>query len=215
MGHDRPQLEQVARAREFVGGPLVTAIEGGDVKAAADAANKDFQDLLDGESSNPDAAGRLGGPPPLLTLCLLGLTEANFMTTYSAAAPLQIKRTSAVERWADRHIKWLFIGPAVGFVVALIAFPIGYTIYLSLTDAAGSISRPKSSLGSPTTPLADRHRPVLARRRAGLRTSPRPHWSSNLVLGMRSRCSCSNLQGQGFVRVLSCCRWSPPRSPSA
>lgn len=50
VGHDRPQLEQVARAREFVGGPLVTAIEGGDVKAAADAANKDFQTLLDGES---------------------------------------------------------------------------------------------------------------------------------------------------------------------
>ncbi|MFT3889549.1 MAG: sugar ABC transporter substrate-binding protein [Arachnia sp.] len=50
VGHDRPSLEAVARAREFVGGPGVTAIEGGDVKAAAEQANKDFQALLDSEN---------------------------------------------------------------------------------------------------------------------------------------------------------------------
>jgi len=50
IGHDRPQLEQVARAREFVGGPIVTAIEGGDVQAAAEEANKAFQELLDSEN---------------------------------------------------------------------------------------------------------------------------------------------------------------------
>lgn len=50
VGHDRPQLEQVARAREFVGGPVVTAIEGGDVESAAKAANQSFQELLDKES---------------------------------------------------------------------------------------------------------------------------------------------------------------------
>jgi multiple sugar transport system substrate-binding protein len=50
VGHDRPQLEQVARAREFVGGPVVTAIEGGDVATAATAANQSFQELLDKES---------------------------------------------------------------------------------------------------------------------------------------------------------------------
>lgn len=49
VGHDRPQLEQVAAAREIVGGPAITAIEGGDVAAAAAAANKQFQDLLDSE----------------------------------------------------------------------------------------------------------------------------------------------------------------------
>ncbi|MEA4944394.1 MAG: sugar ABC transporter substrate-binding protein [Propionicimonas sp.] len=52
VGHDRPQLEAVARAREFVGGPAVTAIEGGDeaaVKAAAEQANTEFQALLDTE----------------------------------------------------------------------------------------------------------------------------------------------------------------------
>lgn len=49
VGHDRPQLEQIARAREIVGGPAVAAIEGGDVKAAVKQANEEFQDLLDSE----------------------------------------------------------------------------------------------------------------------------------------------------------------------
>jgi multiple sugar transport system substrate-binding protein len=49
VGHDRPQLEQIARAREIVGGPAVVAIEGGDVATAAKQANDEFQDLLDSE----------------------------------------------------------------------------------------------------------------------------------------------------------------------
>jgi multiple sugar transport system substrate-binding protein len=50
VGHDRPQLEAVARSREFVGGPIITAIEGGDVEASAEDANGQFQDLLDTEN---------------------------------------------------------------------------------------------------------------------------------------------------------------------
>jgi multiple sugar transport system substrate-binding protein len=50
VGHDRPQLEQVARAREIIGGPLVTAVEGGDVATAAREAQKAFQDLLDADA---------------------------------------------------------------------------------------------------------------------------------------------------------------------
>lgn len=49
VGHDRPQLEQVPLAREIVGGPVVVAIEGGDVAASAASAQTAFQDLLDGE----------------------------------------------------------------------------------------------------------------------------------------------------------------------
>lgn len=49
VGHDRPQLEKVAQAREVVGTPAITAIEGGDVAAAAKEANKAFQALLDSE----------------------------------------------------------------------------------------------------------------------------------------------------------------------
>lgn len=49
VGHDRPQLEQVAAAREIIGGPAIAAIEGGDVESAAKSANTEFQDLLDSE----------------------------------------------------------------------------------------------------------------------------------------------------------------------
>lgn len=49
VGHDRPQLEKVAQAREIVGTPAITAIEGGDVASASKSANKAFQELLDGE----------------------------------------------------------------------------------------------------------------------------------------------------------------------
>ncbi|MFV0406370.1 MAG: ABC transporter substrate-binding protein [Propioniciclava sp.] len=53
VGHDRPQLEAVARAREYVGGPAIPAIEGADaaaIKTAADSAQDEFQTLLDSES---------------------------------------------------------------------------------------------------------------------------------------------------------------------
>jgi len=49
VAYDRPRLEQVARAREYVGAPAVTAIEGGDVPDAAREANDEFQELLDYE----------------------------------------------------------------------------------------------------------------------------------------------------------------------
>jgi multiple sugar transport system substrate-binding protein len=49
VGHDRPQLEQVAAAREIVGGPVITAIEGGDVSGAAGSANTQFEELLESE----------------------------------------------------------------------------------------------------------------------------------------------------------------------
>lgn len=49
VGHDRPMLEQVAAAREIVGGPAVTAIEGDDAASAAKSANEQFQQLLDSE----------------------------------------------------------------------------------------------------------------------------------------------------------------------
>jgi len=47
VGYDRPVLISVAAAREVVGVPIVTAIQGGDVAAAAKAANPQFQALLD------------------------------------------------------------------------------------------------------------------------------------------------------------------------
>ncbi len=47
--YDRPAVIAVGPARDIVGSVITTAIEGGDVKAAANKANEDYQALLDKE----------------------------------------------------------------------------------------------------------------------------------------------------------------------
>jgi len=49
MPFDRPNVIAVGEARDIVGTIIVTAIEGGDVKAVADQMNREYQDLLDRE----------------------------------------------------------------------------------------------------------------------------------------------------------------------
>jgi multiple sugar transport system permease protein len=59
--------------------------------------------------------------------------------------------------WANHHRKWLFAAPAMIFVGLLIAVPLGWTLYLSLTNAEGSV-RAKSDfvgLGNYFNVLAD------------------------------------------------------------
>ena len=46
IGHDRPQVMQVGRARDIAGAPILVAIEGGDVAAAADQAQAQLEALL-------------------------------------------------------------------------------------------------------------------------------------------------------------------------
>jgi multiple sugar transport system permease protein len=56
-------------------------------------------------------------------------------------ATVTIKPTArkAYSAWANRHRKWLFAAPAMIFVGLLIAVPLAWTVYLSLTDAQGSV----------------------------------------------------------------------------
>ncbi|GAB3697238.1 ABC transporter substrate-binding protein [Mariniluteicoccus flavus] len=49
VGHDRPEVVQVGKARDIVGGPIIAAIGGQDVNGALSTAHKDFQTFLDGE----------------------------------------------------------------------------------------------------------------------------------------------------------------------
>jgi multiple sugar transport system substrate-binding protein len=49
VGHDRPEVVTVGKAREIVGGPIVATITGADASAAADTAHEDFQKFLDTE----------------------------------------------------------------------------------------------------------------------------------------------------------------------
>ena len=67
------------------------------------------------------------------------------MTTPTLAA----RRTGrdAWSAWANRHRMWLFAAPAMIFVALLIAFPLGWTVFLSLTDAHGSVRNPSDFVG--------------------------------------------------------------------
>jgi multiple sugar transport system permease protein len=85
---------------------------------------------------------------------------ASHVMTTSASTP-------AWSRWANNHRKWLFAGPAMVFVAVLIVFPVAWTIYLSLTDAEGSVRAESSfiGLGNYLEVLADTDRfwPATAR----------------------------------------------------
>ena len=50
------------------------------------------------------------------------------------ATPLPRGRRGVIERWIDRNLPWILPGPAVVAMVALMAFPLAYTAYLSLHE---------------------------------------------------------------------------------
>jgi multiple sugar transport system permease protein len=50
-------------------------------------------------------------------------------------------------QWANKHRKWVLAAPAMAFVALLIAFPVGWTLYLSFTDASGSVRAPSDFIG--------------------------------------------------------------------
>jgi multiple sugar transport system permease protein len=50
-------------------------------------------------------------------------------------------------RWVNDHRKWVLAAPAMLFVGALIVFPLVWTMYLSLTDAEGSVRADKEFIG--------------------------------------------------------------------
>ena len=54
---------------------------------------------------------------------------------------------SPVSRWLNRHRMWVFAAPAMLFVFILLSFPLAWTVYLSLTDAARKVSGPKNFVG--------------------------------------------------------------------
>ncbi len=67
------------------------------------------------------------------------------MTTFTARRPSSIGNRFV--NWVDARLKWILIVPSIAFIAVLIAFPIGYTVFLSLTDSAGAVTRPFSFVG--------------------------------------------------------------------
>ncbi|MGN6599118.1 MAG: carbohydrate ABC transporter permease, partial [Actinomycetes bacterium] len=71
------------------------------------------------------------------------MATATTPATRGARVPL----VGGWSRWANRHVKWVFAAPAMAFVAVLIIFPVGWTVFLSLTDAEGSVRADKSFVG--------------------------------------------------------------------
>jgi multiple sugar transport system permease protein len=70
------------------------------------------------------------------------------MTTTSAPAPsLRKPPRQTFSDWANRHRKWLFASPAIVIVGLLIAIPLVWTLYLSLTDSEGSVRAEHDFIG--------------------------------------------------------------------
>ncbi len=59
----------------------------------------------------------------------------------------KVRTKEVLSIWANNHRKWLFAAPAMIFVAMLIGFPLGWTLYLSLTNARGSVRSPYEFVG--------------------------------------------------------------------
>ena len=69
---------------------------------------------------------------------------ATLTTPRAAAAARPRPRGAAVERWIDRHLRWLLPAPAVAVLLLLMVFPLVYTAYLSLHEwYASSVLGPR------------------------------------------------------------------------
>jgi multiple sugar transport system permease protein len=56
-------------------------------------------------------------------------------------------RQTALSTWVNKHRKWVLAAPAMVFVALLISFPLGWTLYLSVTDASGSVRASHDFIG--------------------------------------------------------------------
>jgi multiple sugar transport system permease protein len=65
----------------------------------------------------------------------------------SSGVTARASQRDALSHWANKHRRWLFALPAMAFIVCLIALPIVWTAWLSLTDASGSVRAESSFVG--------------------------------------------------------------------
>lgn len=71
------------------------------------------------------------------------------MATVSPAVPVARAAASGrLGRWAHRHARWLFPAPAAILVVTVIAYPMAYTVWMSLQDWLVSSVTPPRYVGA-------------------------------------------------------------------
>ncbi len=57
------------------------------------------------------------------------------------------QRSNGFTRWADRHISWLFVLPALVFLLGAVAFPVLYTTAMSFSRWSGAADTPPVWVG--------------------------------------------------------------------
>src|SRR6476661_3431178 len=57
------------------------------------------------------------------------------------------RRNGTFVEWLSRHMKLLFILPSLIFVLAMMVFPIGYTVWLSFNEWNGSATKSPQGVG--------------------------------------------------------------------
>lgn len=65
----------------------------------------------------------------------------------SASEKNQTRTRKSFSDWANKHRKWLLAAPAMIFTAGMLLFPLAWTIYLSFTDAQGSVRAEKNFNG--------------------------------------------------------------------
>lgn len=124
-------------------------------------------------------------------------------TTRTQPAGRSAGRLRTLLNWADLRLKWVLTLPALIFTAGMILFPIAYTLYLSLTNARGSIQRDFDFVGlvNYLTVLTDLPRFWPAVGRTVIFTGGAV--LVQLVLGLAIALLLRRpFRGQGFVRVV-------------
>lgn len=132
-----------------------------------------------------------------------GTSAVMTATSTGVQGPRRTGPLHAVLAWADKRIKWVLTLPALIFTIGMIVFPIAYTVFLSLTDARGSIQRAFDFVGLANylTVLTDMPRfwPAVGRTIFFTGTAVLIQLIIGLAIALLLR---KPFRGQGFVRVV-------------
>lgn len=123
-------------------------------------------------------------------------------TTATTSAGSARARSGGFSAWANRHRKWVLAAPAMIFTAGMLLFPLGWTIYLSFTDARGSVRADKDFIGlgnySDVLTDTDRFWPAVWRTLVFTGGTLLVQLLLGMVIALLLR---RNFRGQGFVRI--------------
>ncbi|SDL07020.1 carbohydrate ABC transporter permease [Tessaracoccus oleiagri] len=123
-------------------------------------------------------------------------------TATPRTVPHTTRPQSSVSRWANHNRKWVLAAPAMIFTAAMILFPLGWTLYLSLTNAKGSVRAEKEFIGfdNYASVFADTARfwPAVGRTLFFTGGTLVAQLVLGMVIALLLR---KNFRGQGFVRI--------------